>query len=89
MKLVYLIILALALNVLSFFILRYSEIVPSQDTAFWDAVNSWIWVIGLLAAVIYSVAFRKILFKLETIFWTILTLVFCTPVPLIAFFIMW
>jgi len=88
-KLLPIIIVAVLTNLIVLQIFNYSNNVPAEEVPYWDKVNSVIWAISMLAALIIAIINRKYLFKKAGwITATIVALLFCTPLPFILFVVL-
>lgn len=85
-RLIPLIIIAVIANIASVQIVKYSDELPSEEIPFWDNVASIGWIVCMIITIVYVIFNRTHLFTRRLIGWSILILIFCTPIPILAKF---
>lgn len=85
-RLIPLLLIAVIANTATIQIVKYSDELPSDKIPFWDNVVSTGWIVCMLVTLVYVIINRKQLFSKKFIAWSILLLIFCTPVPVLAKF---
>ena len=84
-----LIIIATGANLLTLIALLYATNQPGGSgvsLGFAVLIFPGIWLISILTAIICCIVKRKYLFKKQILKWTIITLIFTTPIPFILIF---
>jgi len=84
-----LIVIAILANLLTFTLYNYTSNQPGGSGVAMIFTLVWmpaLWLTTIIATIIFSVIKRKYLFQRPIIPWTLLTLVFTTPFPAIAFY---
>lgn len=84
-----LIIIAFLANLLTFVLYNYAASQPGGSGVAMLFALAWmpaLWLTTIVATIIFSVIKRKFLFQKPVVRWTLLTLLFTTPFPAIAFY---
>ena len=84
-----LIIIAFIANLLTLLLYNYAANQPGGSGVAMIFILVWmpaLWLTSIITTIIISVIKRKYLFKKPVVRWTLLTLLFTTPIPAIAFY---
>jgi len=84
-----LIIIAIVANLLTLILYNYAANQPGGSGIAMLFALVWmpvLWLITIITAIIISIIKRKSLFRKPVVHWTLLTLLFTTPLPAIAFY---
>jgi uncharacterized membrane protein len=86
MKLNPILIIAIAANALSYILLDYSNGLPAKQMDRVDIVISIMWGLVIILAITFCRYKGQVLFKKPALIWTIVSFIFCTPVPFIVIY---